>query len=58
MKLILYISDIKKGKLILKPNFQRGFVWDAVKSSRLIESALLDIPIPMIYLAEEADGKE
>lgn len=48
----------KKGKLILQPTFQRGFVWDRVKSSRLIESALLDIPIPMIYLAEEEDGKE
>lgn len=48
----------KKGKLILKPNFQRGFVWDVAKSSRLIESALLDIPIPMIYLAEETNGKE
>lgn len=48
----------KKGKLILRPNFQRDFVWDASKSSRLIESALLEIPIPMIYLSEEEDGKE
>jgi uncharacterized protein with ParB-like and HNH nuclease domain len=48
----------KRGKLILQPNFQRDFVWDAPKASRLIESALLDIPIPMIYLAEEEDGTE
>lgn len=48
----------KRGKLVLQPNFQRGFVWDAPKASRLIESALLDIPIPMIYLAEEEDGTE
>lgn len=48
----------KEGDLILQPDFQRGFVWDSTKCSRLIESALLGIPIPMIYLSEEPDGKE
>ncbi len=48
----------KRGKLILQPDFQRHFVWDSKKSSRLIESALLSLPLPVIYLAEEADGKE
>jgi len=47
-----------KGKLNVQPSFQRQFVWDEVKSSRLIESALLDIPIPIVYLSEEDDGKE
>ena len=48
----------KRGKLVIQPDFQRHFVWDAAKSSRLIESALLDIPLPVIYLSEEKDGKE
>jgi len=48
----------KKGRLNVQPSFQRQFVWDKVKCSRLIESALLDIPIPIIYLSEEQDGKE
>lgn len=48
----------KRGKLILQPDFQRHFVWDSSKSSRLIESALLDIPLPVIYLSEEKDGRE
>lgn len=48
----------KRGKLVIQPDFQRHFVWDAKKSSRLIESALLDIPLPVIYLSEESDGKE
>ena len=48
----------KRGKLILQSDFQRYFVWDAKKSSRLIESALVDIPLPVIYLSEENDGKE
>lgn len=48
----------KRGKLILQSDFQRHFVWDNKKSSRLIESALLEIPLPVIYLSEEKDGKE
>ena len=48
----------KRGKLILDPDFQRRFVWDRTKASRLIESALLNVPLPIIYLAEEANGKE
>lgn len=47
-----------RGRLNVQPEFQRQFVWDDVKSSRLIESALLDIPIPIVYLSEEKDGKE
>ena len=48
----------KEGDLILQPEFQRYFVWDNTKSSRLIESVLLDVPLPTIYLVEESDGKE
>ncbi len=48
----------KRGKLVLQPDFQRRFVWDTKQSSRLIESALLDIPLPLIYLSEELDEKE
>lgn len=51
-------NKYKKGKLDVQPGFQRHFVWDATKSSRLIESALLDIPLPVVYLSEENDGKE
>ena len=48
----------KRGRLNIQPEYQRQFVWDKVKSSHLIESALLDIPLPMVYLSEEKDGKE
>lgn len=47
----------KRGKLEIQPDFQRYFVWDMPKSSKLIESALLDIPLPVVYLSEEKDGK-
>jgi uncharacterized protein with ParB-like and HNH nuclease domain len=48
----------KRGRLILQPDFQRQYVWDDTKASRLIESAILGIPLPVIYLSEEKDGKE
>lgn len=48
----------ERGKLIIQPDFQRHFVWNTTRSSRLIESALLGIPLPVIYLAEEENGKE
>ena len=48
----------KRGRLIVHPRFQRHFIWDAKKASRLIESAILEISIPNIYLSEEEDNKE
>lgn len=46
----------RRNKLDLQPAFQRQYVWDVGKASRLIESALLGVPIPVIYLAEDADA--
>jgi len=48
----------KRGKLIVQPDFQRQYVWDKTKASRLIESSLLGIPIPMIYISQQQDNKE
>ena len=51
------IRRIKTGIYILDPDFQREFVWDEIKQSRLIESVLMRIPLPVFYLAERDDGK-
>lgn len=51
------VRRIKANNYILDPDFQRDFVWDEVKQSRLIESALMRIPLPVFYLAEQADGR-
>jgi hypothetical protein len=48
----------KRGKLILQPDFQRQYVWDRKKASRLVESVLLRVPLPIIYLSEQPDNKE
>jgi hypothetical protein len=51
------IRRIDDKKFILDPDFQREFVWDETKQSRLIESMLMRIPLPVFYLAEQEDGK-
>jgi uncharacterized protein DUF262/HNH endonuclease len=51
-------SKFKRGKLVIQPDFQRQFVWDGKRASRLLESAILGIPIPIIYISEEPDNKE
>jgi hypothetical protein len=46
-----------QGFFILDPEFQRAFVWEPERQSRLIESLLMRIPLPVFYLAENPDGK-
>jgi hypothetical protein len=43
-------------ELILEPGFQRHYVWDPTRASRYIESLLLGLPIPAIFLAQEQDS--
>jgi uncharacterized protein with ParB-like and HNH nuclease domain len=49
-------QQIKDKSLLLQDEFQRRRVWDDAKSSRLIESLLLNVPIPVCYFAELEDG--
>ena len=49
-------GQIDDKTLILADKFQRRRVWDEIKSSRLIESLLLNVPIPVCYFAELDDG--
>lgn len=51
------IRRIKNNRFVLDPDFQREFVWDKNKQSRLIESILLRIPLPVFYVAEDAQGR-
>ncbi|WP_322753987.1 DUF262 domain-containing protein [Frankia sp. Cas3] len=47
---------IDDGDLELAPDFQRNTVWKARQKSRLIESILLQIPLPAFYFAEDGNG--
>lgn len=48
---------INDGDLEVAPNFQRHFVWDKTRQSKLIESILLGLPLPSIYLSQYSDGR-
>ena len=41
----------------MDPEFQRDFIWDESKQSKLIESVIMRIPLPVIYLAEDEQGR-
>lgn len=43
-------------EVIIDPEFQRLFRWDISQKSKLIESLLLGIPIPSIFVFEREDG--
>lgn len=57
MPLTLISQMIDAGDIDLNPDFQRNLVWESFQKSRLIESILLRIPLPMFYLAEDFEGK-
>lgn len=48
---------VELGDIEIAPRFQRHFVWDKTRQSRLIESIFLGLPLPAIYLSEYDDGR-
>lgn len=50
------LDQIDEGDLELAPDFQRNLVWKSPQKSRLIESIILQIPLPAFYFAEDEDG--
>lgn len=48
---------VDAGAIDIEPKYQRRERWDIKKQSALIESFVLNVPIPPIYLAEDEYGK-
>jgi len=46
----------KSARLIIDPEWQRNYIWDNKRASKLIESFLMDIPVPVVYLARTDPG--
>lgn len=51
------VRRIRANGFILNPDFQRDFVWSPDKQSKLIESVVMRIPLPVFYLAEDKKGR-
>lgn len=50
------INLYKNKELVIRPEYQRLFRWSQLQKTALIESILLSIPIPPIFVAEDEDG--
>lgn len=51
------ITSYQEGDFV-KPELQRKFVWDKKEASRFIESILLGLPVPSIFLAQASKGPQ
>lgn len=54
----LHTLCLKRKELIIDPDFQRHDVWKTEAKPELIESILMGIPIPLMYLFEDKNGKK
>ncbi|CAM1366426.1 conserved hypothetical protein [Tenacibaculum sediminilitoris] len=51
------VKRLKRGDIFIPP-FQRDYVWNQAEASRLIESLLLGLPVPGVFLAKESDSNK
>jgi uncharacterized protein with ParB-like and HNH nuclease domain len=49
-------DSLSKYNNIYIPDYQRDFTWDSERQAKLIESIILGLPIPFIFVAENKDG--
>lgn len=55
---ILHVKRLceSRKELVIDPDFQRNAVWESRQKMELVESVLMGIPIPVMYLFEMRDG--
>lgn len=49
------VRMINEGDINLNPEYQRNYIWNNKKASLLVESIILNVPIPVIYVTQEED---
>ncbi len=49
------LNDYLINGHIIIPDFQRGYVWNRAQASRLIESLIINCPIPVVFLSQNPD---
>ncbi len=50
------VRMVAEGELKTAPAYQRQFRWDAARESELVESLLLGLPVPPLFVATDRDG--
>jgi hypothetical protein len=51
------LSMHEEGELVINPEYQRLFRWSEEKESRFIESLILELPLPPLFVIEVKDGQ-
>jgi hypothetical protein len=54
---VLTIFNFLESGAVRIPGFQRNFVWDLGRASKLIESLILGLPVPQVFLYEMERNK-
>jgi hypothetical protein len=52
------VRRVQRGRIEIAPAYQRQFRWDLERQSRLIESLLLGIPVPPLFMATNVNENE
>ena len=51
-----YVRRLQSGDIKIPP-YQRKYIWDQIRASRFIESLLLDLPVPGVFLYRDRDSE-
>ena len=49
-------SMYERGEIILRPEYQRYFRWENEQKSKLIESILIGLPLPSVFMSQDHEG--
>lgn len=49
---------VESGDFKIDPDFQRKEVWNNIQKCELVESILMGVPLPTMYVFEQKDGKK
>ena len=52
-----FLADKVRGKEYYVPEYQRKMVWGDIEQSRFIESVLIGLPIPFVFLWQDEEGR-
>lgn len=52
-----YLVNAFREDLFFIPEYQREFIWPEKNKSKFVESVILGLPIPMLFVADMADGR-
>jgi hypothetical protein len=52
-----FVQKLRKGDVFV-PDFQRGFVWSTAQASRFVESLILGLPVPGVFVFKEPESQK